>query len=1199
MTRLPALIRFELRYYLRRISTWVYFFILASTGFLMMNLFGGAFPDASASIEGTDGNVLVNSPHVLLVLVTVFGLLGTLVVAAVAGNAGYRDFGDKMHALIFTTPVSKFDYVASRFVGSVLVNSVVLMGIGLGLWLGTVVPWVDADRFGPNSFAAYLRPYLLTVFPNVLFASALFLSMALLTRKRLPHFLGGAALLLGYLVSRSFLRDLETKWIGALTDPFGNTAIRLTTEYWTTIEKNTQLVGFEGWVLWNRLLWVGIALGGIAFTAWRFDLSQETREGRRRKRAAASPDPLAAPAAVAPIVIPDARRSFGVAAMWAQLRSLTRQSVREVILSPYFAAILLAGVLFLVMSSMQLETIFGTRTWPMAWKVIEVLGGSFSLFVVILITFYAGELVWRERDLKLDQIVDTSPAPTWLGYVSKLISLAVVVVVLLGVVMLAGIATQLALGFFRFQPGLYLQMLFGMQLADYLLLAVLALAVHTLVNHKYTGHFLLIVFYVAVDLLPMIGLEHPLWQYGSDLGEVYSDMNRHGWFLGPFVWFKFYWAGFAILLAVISNLLWPRGVERHVRQRVSSARLRLRAATVALAAVGGFLALGAGGFVYYNTNVMNTYRSSNEVEELRANYEKQYKQHELLPQPRITDVSLEVDLFPDDGDVEVRGSYRIENKTESPIERIHLLLDPDTEIGRLEFGVPAVAEHEDAKAGYRIYALEQPLAPGESTTLEFDLASRRHGFAQQIQSAVVENGSFVNSSILPSFGYDPQRELSLDRTRTKHDLEPRERMRDLDDPAGRDNNYISRDADWVTFEAVVSTNPDQIALAPGYIQREWEENGRRYFHYAMDAPILNFFSFLSARYAVVHDRWNDVEIEIYHHPGHEFNLDRMVASVKKSLDYFSREFSPYQHRQLRILEFPRYASFAQSFPNTIPYSESIGFIARVKDDDIDYPFYVTAHEVAHQWWAHQVIGGDVQGSTVLSETLSQYSALMVMEREFGADQIRRFLKYELNDYLRGRSQERKKEVPLLRVEDQAYIHYNKGSLVMYALRDAIGEASVNRALASLIEDWGFKGPPYPTARDLLAALQAETPEELRPWVAEMFEHITLYENRATAAVARLTDDGRYEVTLTIDARKVRAGEQGEETEVALNDLIDIGVFDGEGDPLYLEKHRIDDETTEVTIFVDGEPARAGIDPYHKLIDRHTDDNEVAVALDAG
>jgi hypothetical protein len=832
----------------------------------------------------------------------------------------------------------------------------------------------------------------------------------------------------------------------------------------------------------------------------------------------------------------------------------------------------------------------------MAWKIIEILGGTFSLFVVILITLYSGELVWRERDLKLDQVVDATPTPSWVGYCAKLIALCGMVVLLLIGVIAAGMINQAVLGFFRFEPALYVQKLLGMQLVDYLLLCVLALAVHTLVNHKYTGHFILILFYLAVDLMPVLGIEHAMWRYASDLGQTYSDMNRHGWYLGPFLWFKLYWAGLALLLAVISNLLWPRGVDGRIRQRLGSAKLRLRLPAVAVVLGGATLALGAGGYAYYNTTVLNTYRSDNETEKLQAYYEKEYKQFEGLPQPRVSSVSLEVDLYPGSGDVAARGTYHLVNRTNFPIRDVHVQIDEDAEIARLEFAGGATLDREDPELGYRIFTLVQPLAPRATTTFEFELSYRRKGFAHSIANNVVDNGTFVNSSVLPSFGYDPSGELILDRTRKKHGLEPKERMLDLDAPGGRADNYISRDADWVDFEVVVSTRDDQIALSPGYLEREWEENGRRYFHYVMDAPILHFFSFLSARYEVLRDSWNDVAIEVYHHPGHEFNLDRMVDSVKKSLDYFSTEFSPYQHRQVRILEFPRYASFAQSFPNTIPYSESIGFIARVGDDDIDYPFYVTAHEVAHQWWAHQVIGANVQGATVLSETLAQYSSLMVMEREYGADKIRQFLEYELDGYLRGRSTERKKEVPLLRVENQGYIHYNKGSLIMYAVKDVIGEQAVNRALASFIETWGFKGPPYPTARDLLDALLAETPADLQAWLRGLFEHITLYDNRAVEASARAAGDGTHEVTLIYQTRKLRAGDQGDEIEVALDDPVDIGVFDDSGEPLYLAQHRLDGSSSEITVTVNGEPATAGIDPYHKLVDRHPDDNEVNVSL---
>src|SRR5262249_18575034 len=159
---------------------------------------------------------------------------------------------------------------------------------------------------------------------------------------------------------------------------------------------------------------------------------------------------------------------------------------------------------------------------------------------------------------------------------------------------------------------------------------------------------------------------------------------------------------------------------------------------------------------------------------------------------------------------------------------------------------------------------------------------------------------------------------------------------------------FTADSDWVTFHAVVSTSPDQIAVAPGYLKREWTENGRRYFEYDMgDARIANFFSFVSGRFAVRRDAWKGVKLEVYYNPGHEFNLDKMMEASKEGLDYYQKEFGPYQFQQFRVLEFPRYRSFAQSFPNTVPFAEGIGFIERMKKkDDIDLLYFVTAHELA-------------------------------------------------------------------------------------------------------------------------------------------------------------------------------------------------------------------------------------------------------------
>ena len=239
--------------------------------------------------------------------------------------------------------------------------------------------------------------------------------------------------------------------------------------------------------------------------------------------------------------------------------------------------------------------------------------------------------------------------------------------------------------------------------------------------------------------------------------------------------------------------------------------------------------------------------------------------------------------------------------------------------------------------------------------------------------------------------------------------------------------------------------------------------------------------------------------------------------MKASLDYFTAHFSPFQFRQVRILEFPDYASFAQSFANTIPYSEGIGFVADYRDaEKIDMVTYITAHEVGHQWWGHQVISADQQGGTFIVESLAQYSALMVMEQMYGPEQIRRFLKYELDRYLRSRGGEVLEELPLVRVENQPYIHYQKGGLALYLLKDQIGADKVNEALRGLIAEFAFKPAPYANPTDLIKRFRAVAGPEHQQLITDLFEKITLYDVKVTDAKAKRRTDGRWDVTLEVE-----------------------------------------------------------------------------------
>ena len=838
---------------------------------------------------------------------------------------------------------------------------------------------------------------------------------------------------------------------------------------------------------------------------------------------------------------------------------------------------------------------------------LRAIQSAFAFLLIIIVTFYSGELIWRERSVKLSEVYDAMPAPNWVYLGAKLLAQLAVVVAFLVVGVLAAMGAQAYRGYFNFEPAVYAQG-FVVIIVPFMLFCFLASFLQVAAGKKFLGYLLMILWVVGTLIVfPAIDWQHNLYTYGGAPNAPYSDMNGYGHFVAPLFWFFLYWSFGAAILTVLANLLWVRGTDAAWRERLRVARGRLRGPVrVALAAAAlGFAATGA--WIFYNTNVLNEYLPDDKGERRQADYEKKYRQYKDVALPRVAEVYVDVDIFPRLRSVEARGRYLLVNRNPEPLEELHISIPARVTVNSLDFAAHSQTLR-DEEHGYAIYRLDEPLAPGAEMEMRFDLTVDNPGFRNHgSDTSIVYNGTFFNNrQYFPSFGYAEGAQLVDRNLRRKYDLPVVHRMARVDDLFARRNTYIAADSDWIEFETTVSTAADQIAIAPGYLQKQWTEGGRRYFHYKMDAPILHFYSYLSADYEVARDTHGDLAIEIYHHPGHDYNVERMIDSIKKSIDYFEAEFSPYQHRQMRIVEFPGYARFAQSFPNTVPFSESIGFIARLDEDDedaLDYPFYVTSHEVAHQWWAHQVIGGNVQGSTLLSETLSQYSALMVMEQEYGPEKMRRFLKHELDNYLRSRAGELVEEMPLLLVENQGYIHYRKGSLVMYALRDFIGEEPLNRALAVYTAAVKFQMPPYTNSLEFYDFLKREVPAEKSALLADLFEHITLFENRVQDASYTERADGKYVVTVTAKARKVRADGQGVETEIPIDDWIDVGVFGekkrggkSEETVLFLEKRHVTSADVSFELVVDERPVRAGIDPYNKLVDRNSDDNVKKVSL---
>jgi hypothetical protein len=1199
-----TILLFEIRQRLRRISTYIYFLILLALGMLFMLLSGGAFSGSSVDF-GTGGKVLVNSPYALNQIIVYMSVFGAIITASLAGQATFQDVDSNSTAFFYTAPITKFDYLMGRFLGVLCLQFLIFSGVGLGAWIAVHTPWLDAMRVGPEHLLNYFQPYIYLVIPNLIFTTAIFFAIAALGRRMLPVYAGSAILLLGVFTAGQMSTGISTSLASALLDPFGSNAIDRITQYWTPFERNNQLIPFTGPLLLNRVIWVGLGVLVFAFTYARFSFSVSSRRPRRKE--AALDDDMEA-VALSPALYPVAHPVFSVAAYFRELISLTRLQFTETVKNVFFAVLALAGAIFSFIAASGLLNPGAIPVYPVTYRMTEQGGGGFTVFALAIITFYAGELVWRERDANMAQIADATPAPRWVMFSSKLGALMLVQVILMFLVMLTGMLVQVIHGYYHFQFGFYFIELFVIRLIGYWVLCVFALFVHTLVNQKYLGHFVMVLYYIALIALPAAGFQHHLYLLGSGPFYIYSQMNGYGPYAAPIFWFHLYWALFAVALAILTNLLWVRGMEGAWGKRLRLAGRRLTGVsrlglTVSLA---GFIAVG--GFIFYNTNVLNTYRNSFRNDEDRAQYEKKYVQYLSMPQARVTDLSLHIDLDNAHRVAEFSGSMWLENKTGKAMDRVALTIWPEDisplprpiiEVKKLSFTGGQTPVIHDAVLGFYIFQLGSPLPPGGRSELQFDLRYPNPGFVNGRENGdIVNNGSFVSNAYVPYVGYWKEIELTDDSARHRHGLAPSQRLPPLSDLAARRFNADGTESDWVNFEGTVSTAPDQIAVMPGYLQKEWMADGRRYFHYKMDAPILGIVSMNSARYAVMRDRWRDVNLETYYQPGDEFNLDTMMRGMKATLDYCTATYSPFQFHQLRILEFPRYGSFAESFPNTIPYSEEIGFITYVnpkKVDAINMPFFVTAHETAHQWWGHQVDAAAVEGETSIVETLAQYTALMVMQHTYGAESMRKFLRFQLDGYLRGRAQEHNQENPLYKVQPyQGYIHYNKGGLVMYALQDYIGEAAVSRALSSFVKAYAFQGPPYSTSLDLISYLKKETPPEYMYLYDDLFENITLYENRAVSAYYIARPDGKYDVHLTTESRNYRADGRGQEHEIPVHDLFDVGVLDASGRYLYLQKHLVDRTNMDFTVTVDQPPAQAGIDPLNKMIDRNPDNNLVHV-----
>ena len=1209
---------FELRYRFKRPATYIYFSLFFLIGFLSM---------ATGSTPASE-KVFHNAPWVMANANITFSMVMMLVCSAVMGVPLYRDIEHQTRQYLFSYPITKFGYFWGRFIGSFVIVLIIGSAFNWGSIFGTLVGpnlgWVPEERIGHFGLWNYFQPYFYFAFGNMLLASTIFFSLVAITRNVKVVYSASILLLIGYLLASFLVSDSERRELVKLLDPFMLNTFNLETRYFTPSEKNTIWVPFTRTIALNRLIWLGISFFITAIAYYKFSFFQFLAADVEKVKKSSSKEEEAPVEREIKKLNPDFNNGYTKRIWW----QLTKIEFFNIIRDNYFRAILMGGLIFLVLDFWIGNTYYGVKDRPITIFLMDYKGYDYIVFIFIILLFYSGESIHREKTTRFNIINDAMPVPNAVFFLSKLTSMLGIAFILASIPIVAGVLIQLLKGYTNFELLIYLQEMYLLTFPSFIQMILLSFAVHLMVNNKFGGHGVGMLIWVVMFILrSYANFDYNLLFYFYTPGYRWSDMNGIGHFVAPQFWFNLYWICLGALLLTIAYLFFERGIAGSFAERWYVAKQRFTGVPKILIVLFFVGWIGTGLYNYYNVSYLNTYTTSKEGKKYTAQYEKTLKRYEKLAQPKMTNVQIFADIFPEERKVVIHSLITIKNKTEKKIDSLHIEMEDGIKYTLLYNGKelvyrspllreqPIFSFMKKGKdtANYRIYALTSSLKPGDSALLDIHSVKQFQGFVNNgFTREIIENGTFY-SDLMPAFGYNANQELSSDEDRKKQGL-----VKKLDeypvqsDFEGKRTLLFNDDADLIHFEATVSTTKDQIAVAPGYLQKTWELDGRKYFYYIQDSPIQAFATIVSARYDVLRDsiklsNGKKIDIELFHHPTHKYNLNRFLAAYKDGLEYYSTTYGDFQFRQMRLLEFPRYAGFAQSFPNTVPFAESFGWVADFsKSDDFDYVYFVTAHELAHQWWGHQVAPNKTRGSNLISESLAEYTALILTERAYGRDNMKRFLKDELDGYLTGRARESKKENTYINC-NRPYEWYQKGSLILYGLRDLIGDKALNGALHAFRDSFALKEtPPFPGSDDLYAFIKKNTPDSFKYYLTDTWEKITLYDNKYQKATAKKVGKDEYDVTMQVSTNKFYADSLGKETIAKMNDYIDIGIFaeetkDKNGrkqtNPLLMQKVKLMAGSKSFVFRVKGKPKKAGIDPYNKLIDRVPDDNVGDVDID--
>jgi len=1174
---LLKLIQFEWHSNTRNWSFYVTFLV-----YLILGFFISAFANFSFS------GAYKNSPYVLTYAIGLISLTTIFSITLQVAQNFLKEYETKFDAIIFTTSISKFNYLGSKFIIAFGVAAVSFGMFIIGMMVGHFMPWLSKEEIGPFSFLNYFWPYLVLVIPNILLCLSILTTLAWLTRSKPFIYVGGFLVYILYIAGSLFSNSpifanaspssAAAMSFAAKIDPFGLAAFLEQTRYWTSIQKNTNLLELSGNFLLNRVLWLCVSFLLLLLSYKLFSFRKmKTRKAKSSEILKTKPISFSTETPKN-IEFRTLKHNFLV------LKSYIKMDISLILKGiPFLLIVLLFSGLLLIEISDEIDGgIRLAQNITNTALMISTIMDRLPFILIIILLFYSNELINRSETSRFEMLENTTPYHKTVVLISKIISLFTIPIIIIALSILIGCGFQIFHANAPIEFGLYLSLFYYLGL-PILLISILIVFIQTVIPNKYLGLSAasIITVLISTGIGEQLGISHPLFRFGDSFKREYFDLNGFGKYTFPFHVSMLYNSGLALILLIFTGILWKRNTSILKSFRRHSFNF-FQKITFSL---GILLFIGFGSYLFYKTNIEYLYITEEDQNNWSEQYELKFKKYSDLPQPVITSVTTNVALFPDENRYEVKGGYQLINNSEKPIDSLLLYIDRNSKLTSIK--IPNAEKLSNvSQFNHYWFRLAKPLLPHQKMEISFSFESGWSPFKGHTSfNSIIENGSFMRiSRYYPTFGYQDSNEISSKKERLKRHLPSQTPLKKLEDKIVIPYNFID-------YDAVVSTSENQTAIGVGDLIGKWTKGNRNYFHYKSNGKIPFRFAFSSAEYQIQKTNYKGVTIEVYYDKRHSLNVPKLIQDLENTLDYCQNNFGKYPYKTIRYAEVSAFADgfAATSYPSTVFMKENFGFYSDLNHiDKEDVINQLTAHELSHEWWGNaQISPEQKEGSWILTETLANYTELMLYEKEHDLEKALETLKIHLDLYLSSRSYD--PETPLYKTNyDTPHLPYDKGMLVMHQLRLLIGEKKVNLALQHFLNHYKYPNQ-IPDAEDLLKEIYLVTDKKLHYKVDEMFKQIITYSSNIVSVESN-KKNGFYEVSFKVSSEKYAENATGKRKLIANDSLIDIGIYDENG-KLFSYPFLIKNNSVEGKIKLKTKPELIVADPYLKNIDTFYKDNE--------